>query len=188
MYKIKPILLINIKKIKMFSSEMKLSFSDRDLNMNNFINSSKYKLTQLNELKWINYFLIQITFFQLIFFGIFSLFSIALISLQLYLFYQIYNKFKVFPVYESSEIERISCEINAYSNKVQFTFLINVIEFILFVSQILSQIGKDLLVGPFADKFYRMAISISALKIIILFLIKYKINKVNMRTEIINDL
>lgn len=172
----------------MFSNEKKDSFHNRDFNVSNLINSSKYKLTQLNDLKWINYFLIELTFFQLFFFGIFSWLSVALIVLQFYLYYKIYNIFKEFPVYESSAIDRISCEINAYSNTIQFSFLINTIEFALFLLQILNPIGKDYFTGSFCDKFFRVAISISILKLIALFFLKFKINKVNMRAEIINDL
>ena len=170
----------------MFSNEKKESFHNKDFEMSNFINSSKYKLTQLNNLKWINYFLIQIAFFQLLFFGIFSYLSIALIVPQLYLFYKIYNLFKGFPVYESCEIDRICCDINTYSNIIQFTFLINIIEFALFIFEILRPIGKKQFVGPNIHKFYRIAISIGVLKLIVILLIKIKINRVNMRAEIVN--
>ena len=73
----------------MFSNEKKEIFNDPDFTLTNFMNNSKFKLSQLNDLKWINYILLEITIFQLIFFGLFSIFSIIVITLQIYLFYKI---------------------------------------------------------------------------------------------------
>lgn len=172
----------------MFSNEKKESFHNKDFNMSSFLSSSKYKLTQLNDLKWINYFSIQITFIQLIFFGLFSYLSLTIIVLQLYLSNKIYTLFRDFPVYDSSQIDKLSSEVYGYANFVQFTFLINIVNLAFFIFQITNPIGIEMFSGPNSNKFYIVAVTIEFLRLSIIFLIRLKIHRVNLRAEIINDL
>jgi len=171
----------------MFSNEKKEIFNDPDFTLTNFMNNSKFKLSQLNDLKWINYILLEITIFQLIFFGLFSIFSIIVVTLQIYLFYKIYSFFKSFPVYESCEIDRLCIEISNLNNSTQIAFYINVIEIFLFIFKVNNSIGKDNFSGIFSNKFNNITIFISVIKILIIYLIRMKINKANMRAEIVNN-
>jgi len=172
----------------MFANENKKSFNDKEFSGSIFIKNSKNKLTTLNDLKWINFILIEITFFQILFFGIFSFFSIIICVLQIIIFYKIYKFFKEFPVYENSEIDRISSELNSYSNFIQFIFLVSILEFLLFVFGLINPIGKTEFDGFYKHKFFKISIFLCIIKMVTIYLLKFKINKVNMRAEIINSL
>ena len=171
----------------MFSLEKKNNFSienNQDF-INNESNDWKNKVNVVNDLKWLNFIFLEITLFQLIFFGIFPIFSIILVLLQIFLFYRINKILKIFPTFKTDELDEIAAEANKLLNFVQLTFLLSIIDILLIIFGIVKSIGYNEFTNLYKQKFFYISIFFNLTKIVIIYFIKKKINKINLGTEII---
>lgn len=169
----------------MFSKNIKENFNEKEFHIENLLINSKTKLIYMNELNWIKYLVLEIALFQLIFFGMFSFYSITLVLFKLFLCYKIHKSLSTFRIYETSEIDEISCNIYSLTNFVQLMFLLNIIDALLNLLNFFRPIGyHEFLKGQHHLKFFYILVIISIIKCCVIYLVKYKIQKLHMRTEI----
>lgn len=167
----------------MFNSDGK-----KDLSNNNN-NSAKYeiKLRLLSDLKWLNYLFIEFVVFQLIFFGMFSLFSLIIVPLQFIIFFRLHSILRKFPLYEDSEIDYLSSETKKLENISQFAVLLNILDFVFFYFELIWPIGiRKFNSFDLKQRFNLIILIITGLKVMVIYLMKMKIQRLNIRSAIIN--
>ncbi len=166
-----------------------------NININNYdtdnVEEYKYKiqLRYLNDLKFLNFLFVEFLLFQMIFWGIFSLFSLFILPFQLIIFFKLHSILKNFPLFEESEIDFLSTETKRLENISQFTILLNIFDFGLLYFEIIMPFGKkkfEFDVYEIKNKFLLIEFVITGLKIFIIYLMKMKIQRINIRSEMIN--